>query len=192
MAFTLSQWVARSITIALQGGETEESVYQEAIDIAEAMAHAVMVEVCEDAARGEALLVTETVTIALANGTGVLPTKVLSEFLPTATVEDPSDATMANKMRYLPWRDFARPSISTYGYFTMRNQTEFDMTRPGTGYVPGAGYTGNISLTIPCVTDMPGSQTATITVNRKIEQLLVARLAERMKGPLDLLLKQAA
>lgn len=183
MAFTLKQWMVRSTVIALQG-EPENSVLADIDDTAEALAHEVMVEVCEEAGRDPNLapLVTETVTIALTTGTGTIPTKMLVEFLPIATVNDPADATLSRKMRFLPWKDFIRPSISTLGYFSARNITSFSMTRPGTAYNPASGMTGNIEVIIPCAPDMPAAESTTITVARKIEELLVKRLAERLKG----------
>lgn len=188
MAFTLQQWVQRSLDIA-SGGQTyaHAKVFQGEVT-AEALAHQVMIEVCTqfagDPATGlapTAQLVLETMTISMTNGLGAVPTRALIDFIPYATVEDPADATLGKKMRWLPWKDFIRPSLLTYGYFTVNAQTTLYLTRPGSSYTPGAGMTGSIALTIPCAVDMPSSETATILCARQVEIALVKALAEYLK-----------
>lgn len=126
-------------------------------------------------------LVTDTHTILLTNGVGVMPANALVEFMELAAVSDPLDATMARKMRWIPdWREFVRPLDLTLGYFTASNSgNDFVMTRPGAVYTPGSGYTGNIDLT---VASKPAVVTGAITTAPEIEQDIVAALTAALKG----------
>lgn len=182
MAFTLSQWINRAIAIAQAGEDQNTSITLNVDDTAEALCSNVMFEVAEAFASDPllALYVTESVTLALVNGTIALPSRVLTKFMPDASVADPADAAMAEKMRWASWAEFIRPLDNTLGYFAVVGQNFF-MTRPTVSYSPGTGMTGNVSLTIPCTYDMPASETATITVPLKVEEQLVLKLAERLK-----------
>lgn len=187
MAFNLRQWVTRSIALALAGEDMLTTSVLDPEDIAETYAHHVMYEVCEEFAADPNLssLVTESLTVALTNGIGTLPEKALVRFLSKAVVSDPADATLARKMRYLPWEAFIRQNTSNAnrGYFSVNALNQFALIRPSAAYTPGTGMTGNITLTIPTAPDMPANETATITVTRQVEEALVRRLAEKIRVP---------
>lgn len=192
MPFTLKQWTTRALAIALVG--EDESAYQSAEDSAEALAHHVMYEVAEELASDPATapLVEETVTVALTNGVGALPAKVLTRHLRRATVFDSADATLSRKVRYLPWRKFVRPLTSRYGSFSVKAGTAFYLVRPGSTYTPGSGMTGNVEITTACAPDMPATESATISVPLKVEEMLVERLAARLKIPAPVPQRRAA
>lgn len=180
--FTLKAWVNRSITLALAGQDLLTSPMLDPEEIAEAHAHHVMREVAEEFAADPLLApyVTETVTVALTNGTGTLPTRVLEQFLTTAVVSDSADATVAEKMRFLAWDDFVRAPIDTNrGYFSVKG-TSFYLVRPGAAYTPGSGMTGNIDITTQAAIDWPANESATIAATLKFELALVERLALRL------------
>ncbi len=184
MAFTLRQWLTRAIAVASAGEDDTANPLLNVEDSAEALAHHVAFEVAEQFASDPRTLplVEETVTISLTNGVGTLPSKVLVNALPRATVTRSADATMAKKMRYLPWRDFVRSLSSRFGSFSVRNGTQFNLVLPGATYTPGTGLTGDVSLTAACAPEMPATDSATIAVHLKVEEALVRRLAERLKG----------
>jgi hypothetical protein len=141
-----------------------------------------MREVAEEFAADESLrpYVTETVTIALTNGVGTIPTRVLENFLPQATVSDPALATVVSKMVFLPWEDFTRAAAdSDRGYFSVKG-TSFYLVRPGSAYAAGSGMTGNMDVAVAAAVDMPASESATITCPLKFELALVQRLAEKI------------
>lgn len=185
MAFTLRQWVTRSATLALSGEDMLSTPILDPEDIAETYAHQVMFEVSEEIASDPNMrsLITEAITIALTNGVGTLPSRVLTKFLSEAVLSDPADATVVEKMVFLPWEDFIRAPIDTNrGYFSVRG-TSIYLVRPGSAYTPGAGMTGNISLSVPAAFDMPTLETDTIVVPLRVELALVDRLAERLRPP---------
>lgn len=182
MAFSLRQWIERSATLALAGEDMLTVPTLDPEETAETWAHHVMFEVSEGLASDSAThpLVETTVTVALTNGVGTLPSKVLINYLPKATVTRAGDATMARKLRYLPWHEFVRPLSTRFGSFSVRDGSEFNLVLPGATYTPGSGYTGNVSLITACAYDMPATESATISVPLKVEELLVRALAEKL------------
>lgn len=125
--------------------------------------------------------VTTQFTLALVNGQVTLPDTVLVDFMPTASVADPADATMAKKMRWIAnWAEFIRPLDNTLGYFTVTGGgLIFRMTRPGSSYVPGAGMTGNVELSVPA---RPAINAGIITAAKEIELEALTHLAAALKG----------
>jgi len=185
MAFSLKQWTTRSIALALAGEDMNTTPVLDPEDIAEAYAHHCMFEVAELFAADPATrhLVTETITIALTNGAGTIPSRVLPAYVPFATVTDPADPAMGRKMRWVPWEDFIRTvADANRGYFSSKGTTLY-LTRPSAAYVEGAGMTGNISLTTAAAVDMPATESATIAVPLRIELALVEALAAKLRVP---------
>lgn len=184
MSLTLQSLVDRAVNIALAGRDiTALSLNVE--DIAEDLAPTVFYGIARRAASDPRRkgLVENTLTVALTNGVGTLTAVPLIEFMDDSTVSDPADATMSKKMRYIrQWRDFIRPLDSTLGYFIVKNGTEFNMTRPGSAYTPGSGMTGNVSLTAPCVPQIPTLATDTIVIAPGLEEEAVLALAEAITG----------
>lgn len=183
MAFHLKQWVNRSIALALSGEDMTSTPILDPEDIAETWAHHCMYEVTETFASDETTrrLVTETITIALTNGVGALPSRVLTQFLPEAVVSDPADATVVRRMTWLPWEDFIRAPIdANRGYFSTKGSS-FYLVRPGAAYTPGVGMTGNVDVTVAAGFDMPANETAAITVPLRVEVALVQALAEKLR-----------
>jgi len=156
--------------------------------IGELLVPRVVYHVARRAARDEKrrALVTTTTSIALMNGNVALPATVLVEFMHLAAVENPADATMARKMRWIPsWAEFVRPLENTLGYFTVTQPSvvsQFYMTLPGASYAPGAGYTGSISLTVPQVPAIPSTPTGAFNVPGEIEDDVVLYLTAALKG----------
>ena len=164
---------------------------QEGIDqdvVADVLLPRVFYHVVKQAAANPArrALVMVTNTVALVNGTIALPTTILTEFMRFAAVSDPIGATMANKMRYVAnWNEFIRPLDLTLGYFTvvqLAGASQFYMTRPGTAYTPGAGYTGSIDIIVPTIPTIPAAAATAIACNGEIEDDLVLALAAALKG----------
>ncbi|HWT01202.1 MAG TPA: hypothetical protein VN256_13215 [Pyrinomonadaceae bacterium] len=186
MAFTLKQWINRASDLALSGEDLNVSAVLDPEQIAESWAHHVMREVAEEFAADPMLApyVTETVTIALTNGAGTLPSRVLEGFISDdRVVLSTSDATVAEKMRFLPWDDFIRaPADTNRGYFSVKG-TSFYYVAPGSAYTPGSGVTGNVDLTTFAAVDMPASESATITCPLRLELALVERLATKIRVP---------
>lgn len=126
-------------------------------------------------------LVEETVTVSLTNGAGTLPAKVLVASLPKASVSLASDAGLARKVRYLPWRRFVRPLSSRYGAFSVKGGA-FYLVRPNSADTPSSGLTGSVSLTAACAPDLPADAITETGWRREIEELAVERLAEILAG----------
>lgn len=177
MPFTLQSLVDSAIFLAGEQGVNKDVV-------ADILVPRVVYYVYEEAAKDEhkRRSILANSTLALVNGSVALPATVLIRCLKYAALADPADATVAKKMRWVKdWAEFIRPLDNTLGYFTVLGST-FYMARPGTSYTPGAGMTGNMTLTTVQVPDISAWAAATsLSFPGEIEDEILLALAQAIR-----------
>ncbi len=121
----------------------------------------------------------QTKDLNFVNGVADLPEDVLSETLPVATLHDPADLELRVKMSWCPyWFDFTRSLRTMLGYYTINEAGKLAIRRPGEAWEDGAGFSGQIKLTIPCV---PGLVDP-INVPDEVVDEVVAGVAGVLRG----------
>lgn len=179
MSITLTQ-ITDLASMEIDFGMTRE----DASSLAEAIVPRVIYHLYEAMAADQAkrVGVLEAHTIALTNGSGTIPARVLYKCLPDSAMADPADATVAKKMRYVhDFREFIRPLDNTLGYYVAIGGTLL-LTRPAASYTPGSGMTGNMTLTTPSIPDMSAwTATGTITLPGEIEVEIVPAIVQSVR-----------
>lgn len=183
---TYRELITRIVTQAQRGGGVAEHANLDAQATAEAMIPAIFAAVGEQAAgdyRKRSLLRRDK-TIAMTNGAGLIPDDVLVECLCDATLTDPIDLTK----RYAwvqEFRDFIDDTLDIrLGYFNSPTENVLGQREPNTTYVIGSGFTGDMTLNIPCVPVIPAAADDPVVVEYGIAVDIVNIGAEMLRSAL--------
>ncbi len=138
-------------------------------------------------------LLRRTKTLTVSNGEATISDDVLTAYLEDSTLYDPADLTKTYAW-VRNWNDFINPSLAhqpyvNYGYYSVSGGVTFAQREPGELYDPSAGFTGNMTLNIPCVPVKPATQTTAVDVPDEILNDIYEIGSEMLRG---LLLTQAA
>ncbi len=138
-------------------------------------------------------LLKRTKTLTVANGSATISDDVLTAYLEDSTLYDPADLTKTYSW-VRNWNDFINPSLanqpfSNYGYYSVSGGVTFGQREPGEAYDPSSGFTGSMTLNIPCVPVKPATQTTAVDVPDEILNDIYEIGSEMLRG---LLLTQAA
>lgn len=138
-------------------------------------------------------LLKRTKTLAVVNGSATITSDVLTAYLEDSTLYDPADLTKTYAW-VRNWNDFINPSLANqpyvnYGYYSVSGGVTFAQREPGELYDPSAGFSGNMTLNIPCVVVKPATQTTAVDCPDEILNDIYEIGSEMLRG---LLLTQAA
>lgn len=187
MPTTIATILARAEQVALAGGDPHESPIIDQSMTAEALLpHAwqwVLKQTLKDPKRHH--LFRKIVALTFTNGVAPLPDEVFTEAMPLATLSDPTDPEFGPLMSWIPYFfDFQRPLRSLLGYYTINDDGNLQILRPGASYTPGSGFSGPINLTIPCIPP----RTDPVDLAEEIVDDIVAALAGALRGELPWLM----
>lgn len=118
-----------------------------------------------------------TLVLAVTDGSVSLPTNVLTPYLYTSTLVDPTDQTKLYS--FAPWNLFIRDYETRIGQYSMKH---FDVqsgrgmsellflyvTEPGTAYSSSSGPTVTLELTTPCAVLVPASAAGVINARDEV------------------------
>lgn len=101
---TYLEFIATACQMALSGKDASESDLLNVEQTAESLVPSIFksVTLAINADPDKRVLLRRTNTINLTSGVGTLPSTILMECLPGATLTDPDDATIAQDMSYVP------------------------------------------------------------------------------------------
>ena len=138
-------------------------------------------------------LLKRTKTLTVTNGTATLDDDVLTAYLEDSTLYDPADLTKTYGW-IRNWNDFINPGLSSqpfanYGRYSVSGGVTFGQVEPGAVFDPSSGFTGSMTLNIPCVPVKPATQTTALDVPDEILNDIYEIGSEMLRG---LLLTQAA
>lgn len=156
--------------------------------IAESLVPSVFQQVGEDAAGDERKrsLLRRNKTVSVSNGSATLDDDVLTAYLEDSTYFDSDDLTkMYSWVRN--FSDFidsslADPPFSNYGYFTARNGAVLNQREAGELYDPTLGFTGSMTLNIPCVPTRPATASTALDVPDEVLNDLLDVMSAALKG----------
>lgn len=181
MALTYAQLLDLAVEQALAGApeQAEGDIEVRAEALASTAMRSLAMGVAADPEKRHTLI--RNVTIALTNGAGVIPDTVLLDYLCSATLSNPNDAT--EDYAYVPfWDDYRETSDRRLGYFTNQGTT-LDVTQPTVAYTAGSGLTGNVDLTTPTAPVPPAAATDPIAnLPVDLEPDLISSLARMLRG----------
>jgi len=126
-------------------------------------------------------LLTRTITIALTNGIGVLPSTVLLDYITNSSLTNPADLT--NTYAYIRnWENFIRDPETRYGRYNIKQNT-LTVIQPAAAYVVGSGLTGNVDLTTAAQLVIPTNPTDPIdNLPTVLEDVLIDNLVNLLRG----------
>ncbi len=132
-------------------------------------------------------------TLSVSSGTATISGDVLTAYLEDSTLYDPTDLTKTYSW-VRNWNDFINPSLanqpfSNYGYYSVSGGVTFGQREPGELYDPSSGFSGSMTLNIPCSPVKPATQTTALDVPDEILNDIYEIGSEMLRG---LLLTQAA
>ncbi len=175
-------------------GMSPEQDISALLPIAESLWPSISQKVGELAAGSERKrsLLKRTKTLSVGNGTATISSDVLTAYLEDSTLYDPADLTKTYSW-VRNWNDFVNPSLanqpySNYGYYSVSGGVTFAQREPGELYDPSSGFTGNMTLNIPCTPVKPASQTTALDVPDEVLNDIYEIGSEMLRG---LLLTQA-
>lgn len=176
-------------------GMSPEQDISALLPIAESLWPSISQKVGELAASSERKrsLLKRTKTLVVASGAATIDDDVLTAYLEDSTLYDPADLTKTYSW-VRNWNDFINPSLANqpyvnYGYYSVSGGVTFAQREPGELYDPSSGFTGNMTLNIPCVPVKPATQTTAVDVPDEILNDIYEIGSEMLRG---LLLTQAA
>ncbi len=176
-------------------GMSPEQDINALLPIAESLWPSISQKVGELAAGSERKrsLLKRTKTLAVSNGAATISDDVLTAYLEDSTLYDPADLSKTYSW-VRNWNDFINPGLanqpfSNYGYYSVSGGVTFGQREPGELYDPSSGFTGNMTLNIPCVPVKPATQTTAVNVPDEILNDIYEIGSEMLRG---LLLTQAA
>ena len=118
-------------------------------------------------------------TLAVVNGTVTLADDVLSAYITDSVLIDPT--VLTRLYTYLPWEQFVRePFDSRLGHYSVQ-EFVLAVVQPGSAYSPTTGPSVSLSLTIPCVPEVPALATDTVVVSAEVTDELISALARAIQ-----------
>lgn len=121
--------------------------------------------------------------ITLTDGVGDIPAEALTQCKFSSTATNDDDSSVASLVR--TWIDFISPSSTDrlLARFTIKDQTIY-WIEAGEAYSAGEGLTGDVTLNIPSVPEIPASDDDDLEVADEVVSDLVTALAQRLRGKL--------
>lgn len=181
---TYAELITRMVFQAQRGGPVAEHANLDTVAIAEAMVPAIFDEVGRVAAgdyRKRSLL-RRNKALTVVNGAAVIPDDMMAEYLCDATLIDPADLTK----RYAwvqEFRDFIDDGLDPrLGYFHSPVEMTFSQREPQTPYTIGSGFTGTMTINIPCVPVIPALSTDPVIVAPDIATDIINLGAEMLRS----------
>lgn len=193
---TYAEFINQSSWQALKGMPSGGSFDVDSLfPIAESLVPSVFQQVGEDAAGDERKrsLLRRNKTITVTSGSATVSDDVLTAYIEDSTYMDTSDLTKTYSW-VRNFSDFIDPSLaaapfSNYGYFTMRDGVTLNQREAGELYDPSSGFTGSMTLNIPCVPLRPALASSALDVPDEILNDLLDVMAAALQGAV---MKQAA
>jgi len=191
---TLAEVVYTICWNATRGMSPEQDI-SALLPVAESLLPTVFQKVGELAASNERKrsLLKRTKTLTLSNGTATLSDDVLTAYLEDSTLYDPADTTKTYGW-VRNWIDFIAPGLanqpfSNYGYYSVSGGVTFAQREPGELFDPSAGFSGSMTLNIPCLPVKPATQTTALDVPDEVLNDIYEIGSEMLRG---MLLTQAS
>lgn len=185
---TYAEYIATAAQMALSGADASESSLLNVEQTAEALVSSVFkrVTLVINADPDKRALLRRTNTIALTSGVGTLPSTILMECLPGATLTDPDDDQIAQDMSYVPdYFDYLEAAgfETRLGYWTViANATTGNTIR----YIRPDDIgietkTGDIDLTVVTVPTIPTLSTDTLNAPQEFIDLATVALSNSLR-----------
>lgn len=169
----------------MRGLEPNVSPNLDATLIAQALVPDVFQAVGEAAALDERKrsLLRRNKTVSMTAGVGTLTDDVLTAYMEDATFFDPADLSKSYSW-IREYYDFVNYADARLGYFNVRDGVTLLQREPGEDFATTLSFTGNMTLSIPCVPEVPASQDVAVDVVPEIASDIVEALAAALRGQL--------
>lgn len=186
---TYAEFINQSSWQALRGVPAAANFDLDSLfPVAESLVPSVFQQVGEDAAGDERKrsLLRRNKTVMVALGSATLDDDVLTAYMEDSTFMDTSDLTKTYSW-VRNFSDFIDPSLasapfSAYGYFTMRDGVTLNQREAGVLYSPTSGFSGSMTLNIPCVPVKPATASTALDVPDEILNDLLDVMAGALQG----------
>lgn len=182
------EFISAAAQMALSGGDANESRLLDAEMTAESLVSSVFkrITLVINADPDKRALLRRTNTIALTSGVGTLPSTILMECLPGATITDPDDDQIAQDMSYVPnYFDYLEAAgyETRLGYWTvMANATTGNTIRYIRPNDIGVETkTGNVALTVVTVPTIPALPTDTLDAPQEFIDMATVALSNALR-----------
>lgn len=185
---TYLEFIATAAQMALSGADASESSLLNMEMTAEALVPSVFkrVTLAINADPDKRALLRRTNTITLTTGVGTLPSTILMECIPGATLTDPDDDQIAQDMTYVvDYYDYLEAAgyEPRLGYWTVQaNPTTGNTIR----YIRPDDIgietkTGDIDLTVVTVPSIPAASTDTLEAPREFIDMATVALSNALR-----------
>ncbi len=171
-------------------GMSPEQDINALLPVAESLWPTISQKVAELAASSERKrsLLKRTKTLTVSNGTATLSDDVLTAYLEDSTLYDPSDLTKTYGW-IRNWNDFINTGLSdapfvNYGRYSVSGGVTFGQIEPGETFDPSNGFSGAMTLNIPCVVVKPATQTTAVDCPDEILNDIYEIGSEMLRGML--------
>src|SRR5690349_7584468 len=174
LVFIVEDWAANTANIPIQDAE---SVIEDMLPTA---LQVVALKAAGDP-KTESLL-RRNFTVALTNGTGTVDPLILTSCWMGATVYVSGEPTIGPLMSYVPnWNDFIGPLDTRLGYWIFQNDDTVYWVDPGATFDIASGRTGNITMNIASVPDIPATETADLDMPDELVSNLIAYMKDQLR-----------
>jgi hypothetical protein len=182
--------IYRTVTQAQRGGLNFEAINLDAQGMAEAQLPTVVQAVAENAAADprKRSLLKQTVTVPFVNGTGTIPSYVLTKWIEDGTLYDSANprTTYSWVRNFNDFVDAVRTGpYSAYGYYSIIGGDSLALTEPGVDYDPSSGFTGNRLLNAPTVPQIPTVDTDSFNAVDEILSDIIDAGSEMLRGQMS-------
>lgn len=176
----LRELIQRAVAVARPGDPISQSVAEQT---AEPLLITVFAAVGNKLAGNERTRsqLRRTKILNFVGGPVLLPTDVLSDYIDTANLLDPTDFTKIYSLA--PWDQFTSTLLDQrLGYFALEGEGVIHVVEPFTFYNPAAEPTVLLNLTVPCVPVIPLAITDPVPVTDEVAEELVTALAQALRA----------
>lgn len=195
MSMTYLEVIYRTVAQAQRGSQMAQFANIDTQSICEAMMPSIFQQAGEAAAGNERKrsLLKRDKTITVTNGAATIPDDALTAYLEDSTFYDPSDLSKTYSW-IRNWNDFINPSLANqpfvnYGYYSVSGGVTLGQREPGEVWSPSSGFTGSMTLNIPCVPVIPATATTTLAVVDEVLNDIIDIGAAALRGEV---IRQAA
>jgi len=190
MSQTYTQLIYTMMYEAQRGSQAAQFANIDTQGIAETLIPIIFQQAGEEVAKDERKrsILKRAKTVTMVNGVATLSDDVLTAYLEDSSFIDPADLTKTYSW-VRNWGDFIDPSLASapydnYGYYSMSGGVTLGQREAGALYDPSSGFTGSMTLNIPCVPVIPTNATDVVDVPDEILSDILTIGAELLRGAL--------
>ncbi len=174
LVMAVEDWASNTLNVSIQDAET---VIEDALPSA---MQAVALKAASDP-KTESLL-RRNFTVTLANGTGTVDPLILTSCWKGASVYVSGEPTIGPLMSYVPnWNDFMNPMDTRLGYWIFQSDDTIYWVDPGATFDITSGRSGDITMNIASVPDIPATETIDIDMPDELLSNLTAYLVDVLR-----------